>query len=335
MADPFAPVNQGAPIKLTAKTMNAVLLAAQDFARRKYGATGGDRTNGAADRTRFFNTTRSALDEFAIVGYGDPAVSPLIDSLGIALQPAFFAAAPQAGKPFAVLAEPAPSGGSADAVATGPALCAVDVSDPTHTRAAASDGNFDHLVSASAGGVPILWKETGTGIKWAMILMGADQDGPDATPTVRGWVGTGTQSFGGTKTFMTGINVAAGNEALFFNAINTESGWVRGVTEGLEVGIVGNLILSGVNAIHVANGSAIPGMGQSGIDGIGNNFNAGICTQLGGGTGTAGASGEDPDGGVFGNGICTAISTLSGYNGTVLVGTLALDFINGRLISVT
>jgi hypothetical protein len=72
---------------------------------------------------------------------------------------------------FVVLQEPAGDGQPAPAVFVGPTWVKVNVSDESHTHAVAIAGDTAKLASASSG-VQVLWKESGTGEKWAVVLLG-------------------------------------------------------------------------------------------------------------------------------------------------------------------
>lgn len=62
------------------------------------------------------------------------------------------------------------------AVLLGPTWCQVYVSDAAHTFAKPQASNTE-LASDAAAGAPIIWKQSGTGTKWAIILLGGGGGG--------------------------------------------------------------------------------------------------------------------------------------------------------------
>lgn len=176
MADPFQKVKQGQALEITARTMNGVLAAGQDYSRTKLD-TGREQTDGTGIDPVFppqvFNGLADAIPEFSVLAYGptvrsDAAAVPFEASSS----PVFDAALPNANLPFMVSREPVPVGAIGQVVIVGPAVVQVNITDATHTRAVPITGDKSKLTSAAAGGVPILDRETGTGVKWAKVLVG-------------------------------------------------------------------------------------------------------------------------------------------------------------------
>lgn len=81
---------------------------------------------------------------------------------------------------FVVLQGPCASNKFTAAVIQGATWCKVNVSSSSHTHATAEAGNTSSLVSGMTG-VRILWKESGTGVKWAVVLIGGDGSAPTIT----------------------------------------------------------------------------------------------------------------------------------------------------------
>jgi len=73
---------------------------------------------------------------------------------------------------FAVLAEPIGDGDIGPAIVDGMTICQVDITDTTHEYADIADGDAAQLTSAKSGPVQILWIESGTGTKWAVVRIG-------------------------------------------------------------------------------------------------------------------------------------------------------------------
>jgi hypothetical protein len=69
---------------------------------------------------------------------------------------------------------PIPDDGIREAVVIGPTWVRLNVIDEEHTHAIPKDNDHTQLSSSdgSTGGVPIVWKEVGTGTKWAFVILG-------------------------------------------------------------------------------------------------------------------------------------------------------------------
>lgn len=74
---------------------------------------------------------------------------------------------------FLVCAEPIRNGAIGRAWATGIVTCRIDVLNQTHTYATAKPNDTTQLISADQGLCYILYKESGTGTKWAVVRYGS------------------------------------------------------------------------------------------------------------------------------------------------------------------
>jgi len=74
---------------------------------------------------------------------------------------------------FAVLLEPIPAGSLGLATVAGLCHVQVDVSDEGQVWADVKDADAASLESGETGTARILWKESGTGVVWAVVLLGA------------------------------------------------------------------------------------------------------------------------------------------------------------------
>jgi len=82
---------------------------------------------------------------------------------------------------FVVLLEPIIDGEIGRAVVSGVTPVKVDVADEAHAYADIAVGQAGYLASGESGSALILWKETGTGQKWALVKIGM----PSAEPSLR------------------------------------------------------------------------------------------------------------------------------------------------------
>jgi hypothetical protein len=71
-----------------------------------------------------------------------------------------------------ICAEPIANGSIGAAWAGGVCQVQIEVSDADHAYADVSDGQLTRLASAESGPCTILWKQSGTGTKWAVIRFG-------------------------------------------------------------------------------------------------------------------------------------------------------------------
>jgi hypothetical protein len=123
------------------------------------------------------NTTANDRARFEILGLGDPLFTPTENADEFKSSIAFKGAAPSFashfGGLFFVLLEPISAGDVGLAIIQGIANVQIDVKDADHEFADIEDAATDTLRSYCAGSARILWKESGTGDKWARVLLGA------------------------------------------------------------------------------------------------------------------------------------------------------------------
>lgn len=121
------------------------------------------------------NDSGSNLGQFAVLGIDDPVYSPdgmeVVFEERVRLEGVVPDEDVHRGR-FVVLLEPANDGKDALAVVSGVVQVHVSVSDEAHEFADMVDGEMAHLKSGIEGAAQILWKETGTGVKWAVVRIG-------------------------------------------------------------------------------------------------------------------------------------------------------------------
>jgi len=186
MADTLKKVKPGDPLVIPAATFNTFVDAAQDFLRRQRDI---GRTP-AAERPPFEtvllkNASGADRGRFDVLGIDGPVFTPT-DSLetftnGIALVGVTPTAA-HAGN-FAVLVEPIQAGQIGRACILGACPVKVNVVSASDTFADVEPGVTTRLKSGSSGAAArILWKESGTGEKWAVVRLGNPAGGALAVP---------------------------------------------------------------------------------------------------------------------------------------------------------
>lgn len=151
------------------------------------------------------NETGVDLDFFAVVGLGDPLITPTENEEEFKLRRAFIGvepAAEHAGK-FAIMAHPvAHVDGSADGqdigrgVVHGVTQALVKMASLSHTFADVDAGETGHLLSAATGGAQILWREEDAEVDdvvWAYVRLGGGGGGPATAAFAMITAKTGTE----------------------------------------------------------------------------------------------------------------------------------------------
>lgn len=195
MSDPLNFPGSGmvSPFVKDARTVETALDLLRDVRAKKFGAIGapfGFEGVRPALRVLVRNDTGADLPALSVLELGDPLVSALDDpdadppssAAQFQASPLFPGTAPtSAGGVFVVTETPlsyVASAGSASAGgAIGPAVVMgvvpvdIDVSDEDHGFSRPIASTTANLESASGGPARIIWKESGTGVKRAVVLM--------------------------------------------------------------------------------------------------------------------------------------------------------------------
>ncbi|MFM7844477.1 MAG: hypothetical protein ACKPEY_09625, partial [Planctomycetota bacterium] len=122
------------------------------------------------------NATGSPLARYSVVGIGSPIADPQSRSDQFRNEIAFTGVVPtteHCGR-FVILAEDIAPGFVGTAVIAGTCLVKLDVSasNAELVYASAGSGNTTSLVPQTIGSARILWRESGTGTKWALVRLG-------------------------------------------------------------------------------------------------------------------------------------------------------------------
>lgn len=173
MADPYRKVQRGEKLRISARAYNGLL----DLLREG-DAGGSGKAEGKTRQTGIVpvkNASDANLGRFAVLGIDGPLFTPDENSdffqRAAALRGIKPTQALHAGK-FFVLAEPIAAGGVGRAYVAGVFPALVNVTDAGHGFADVADNSSDYLASASAGAAQVLWKESGTGVKLALVRIG-------------------------------------------------------------------------------------------------------------------------------------------------------------------
>lgn len=168
-------VQVGDPFEIPAATFNKFV----DAAVAHQTAQNAGRTDlgfGASLNAAVFpikNNSASDLDRFGVLAIGGPIFSPTDNADEFDSHISFLGSTPGdvLGK-FAVLQEPCKAGSIAKAVFFGICVAKVNILDTSHAWADVKSGDATSLESSHIGSAQILYKESGTGVKRALIRIG-------------------------------------------------------------------------------------------------------------------------------------------------------------------
>lgn len=184
----FTRASGGQPLKISAKAYNAMLDAAQAYAREQdvFGASG-SKSGRPPHVLRVKNTTGLPALRFSFLGIGSPIIEASTAAPGSGedeydVQTNFFANCNAFSvvtpvfddheKRWCILLESIPDGEFGAAAVLGVYPCQVDVQAESDTEAQLVNAQTDNLESCESGGTAdILWKESGTGLKWALVYV--------------------------------------------------------------------------------------------------------------------------------------------------------------------
>ena len=127
------------------------------------------------------NNTGADVGQYQILKLDGPVFTPTDNSTGWLQRQTFKGITPTDSCDFAITQRAVPDGKAQPAIFAGVSPCTIDVTDASHTHAVAGT-TAAKLVSAASGPAKILWKESGTGDKNAVVQL--SQGGSGATEPV-------------------------------------------------------------------------------------------------------------------------------------------------------
>jgi len=189
MSDPLKKVKPGDPLAIPAATFNTFVDAAQDYLRRQRDQSRQSKpAGGQAGMVLIRNDSGADCPRFGVLGIDDVVIDPADDEDAFAGRVVLAGVTPDVddhtGR-FVVTAEPIAAGEIGRAYADGVFPANVNVFDTTHKYADVADGQIGYLASGTSGAIRILWAQSGTGERLAVVRM----DGPAGEAAV---VPTGT-----------------------------------------------------------------------------------------------------------------------------------------------
>jgi len=185
----FNKVVPGQPLKFSASTYNAMVVAAENFADSAFNHT---ESRGSGSHLQnnvvlLLNSTAFNLNQSEILGIDKPLILPSQNEsefrrrfsvVGVLPDPILHS------EKFVVLAEPIPKGKIGRAWISGVCQVKIDVIDESASTAGVVDQSTIALRTGE-GNIPIIWKAQGTGLQWGAVRLGGGSGGGSALAVIR------------------------------------------------------------------------------------------------------------------------------------------------------
>lgn len=177
MGDNMRKVRTGDALDIPAETFNTFIDSARDFLQRQSELNrSGSRDTRNSGIVLMKNASGSDRERFHILGIKEPVIkysdNEDVFKNHIALTGEMPDEEDHIGK-FAILLEPLKSGSIGKAMVLGVCVVKLDVGKEEHTHADMKDAEAATLKTGFYGAAQILWKEEGTGEKWAVVRLNA------------------------------------------------------------------------------------------------------------------------------------------------------------------
>ncbi|MFA5291956.1 MAG: hypothetical protein WC496_02865 [Phycisphaerae bacterium] len=190
MGDSFKRVQAGQKLAVSARAYNAMLDTAEAYQRSKLNGGSGVGSGGDSQIVLVKNSSGWDASRFDVLGISGVVFSPTDSAAltqfknSIVLTGHTPSTNDHEGGRFVICAEPIPDGSIGRAWAYGVCQVQINATDEAHKFADVRDGDHTLLDSAEGGAVSILWKEAGTGTKWAVVRFGASGGGSSGSSGV-------------------------------------------------------------------------------------------------------------------------------------------------------
>ena len=192
MSNSGGKVRPGEPLKIPADQYNSFIDAASKVeSLDRFFAQGIRKGFNDHDTIKVRNGASANLPRFSILGLNTSTIDPASYLLEWKQQPAMNCVVPDAAvhlSRFVVIVEPLLENAMGRAVASGVVPCQVNITNEGHQYAIPETGQTAYLTSASNGSAQILWRQSGTGLKWAFVRL---SNGPALLEEVSTYFGTG------------------------------------------------------------------------------------------------------------------------------------------------
>ncbi|MBN1553954.1 MAG: hypothetical protein JXA11_04360 [Phycisphaerae bacterium] len=167
-------VQSGQPMRIKADTFNSIIDATRAYKERQQsGGRPAIREHSDSNIVLVKNASGVDAERFGVLGIDGPIILPSENLSEFENRVTFSCSTPVAGThegKFVVLAEPIKAGAIGKALALG--VTPVQISVTAESDKYADIGDAAKLTSGASGAAQILWKESGTGTKWAVVRLG-------------------------------------------------------------------------------------------------------------------------------------------------------------------
>lgn len=171
MGDPFKKARPGQPLEIPAEAYNAFVETALAHKRGQLSQTSEGQRPASAPTIKVRNETGQPVPRFGVIGLGEPIILPSANLPEFQNGVAFRGTLPQPGKPFAIAQETLAAGTIGRCLVNGPTPARLNVTEESFVTAGPA-GDVGAITTAPNGPARILWREPGTGLKWAIINIG-------------------------------------------------------------------------------------------------------------------------------------------------------------------
>ena len=179
MGDTFKKVKDGEKLVIPARTYNAMVDAAQDYANRRNASEQDSAGSLPPNIVYVKNSTAATVERLCVLGISDTLIAASYNNFKQVV--AFSGVAPSTSSHssgrFVVTLEAIKANSIGRAIVAGICQVKVNVTDTAHCFADVKNGDSTQLNSAESGPAVILYKESGTGTKWAVIRFGGSGGG--------------------------------------------------------------------------------------------------------------------------------------------------------------
>jgi hypothetical protein len=185
MSEALKKVAPGDPLVIPAAAYNTFVDAARDYLARQQDQVQEARPSGRHSGIVLVRNDISPpqpAERFWVLSIDGPVVSPSDNLEEFKNRVVFSGAVPfisgYRGR-FVVLLEPLAAGAIGLGVVSGVCPVKVYVNNENHQFADVQNDTCGYLWSGASGAAQILWKESGTGVKWAVVRLGGGQLAPE------------------------------------------------------------------------------------------------------------------------------------------------------------
>lgn len=179
MTEAFRKVSDGDKLRIPARTYNAMIDAAEDYQNRKNRTHSESLDRIPSNVIYVKNESGAVVDRLNILGISNTLIGATSNYFKerVALSGVIPLAANHASGKFVITIEPIANNSMGRAIISGICQIQINVTDANHCFADITNNDVTKLTSAASGPATILWKEVGTGTKWAVIRFGGSSSG--------------------------------------------------------------------------------------------------------------------------------------------------------------